>query len=301
MRMYLARITLFGLLFAAACGLAAAGCHDSSSHGAATAQPATEGAATLGNWATIVTHNTQNLPLGDGGGLCGDAPFDNVFTLVIADAGGQISLTSSDGEVNATGSINGSTMTFTYSFPDGKGTTTSSVTLVFGSSTGDSTTFDFFTGDASYTFQDPMGFSCTGTDGWQGNRIPEVPTGEGLTGSWLLTITILKSTCEGDAVNDEETFPVTVSQKGDEVTITVPLVGDISGTVSKDGNQMSIFAEFIDEEFTAVFTGQVDIASDQNTVSGPLNVSITDANLDDGDSSCSAIVEMHMKRVMTSS
>jgi hypothetical protein len=239
--------------------------------------------AVEGVWAVTVTHSVTTN--------CGEATHDESWLMTLVQDGNSIIMTS-DAGYSATGTIDGTRVTFTYSFPDGPGTTTSSVTLDF-ASLGGTSIMDIFSGGASYNYSDGS-FACSGTDSWAGTRIPENPKGEGLTGAWNLTLTSVSTTC---VIPPQETvtIPVTVVQVGDEVTISIPGLADFEGTIFDNDVDMSLFGEFDDGQFFVVAQGLLQIAEDGNSVSGPVDYSYFD--LVEPSNDCTGVVTWSMERI----
>jgi len=236
-----------------------------------------------GTWAATVTHSVTTD--------CGEATHDETLTMTIVQDGDSLVITT-DAGYTATGTISGNTVTLTYSVPDSGGTTTATVTLDF-AALGGTALLDAFSGGGTYSWTDGS-FSCSGTDEWVGTRVPEKPIGEGLTGAWNLTLTSTSTTC---ASNPQQTvtIPVTVVQVGDDVTISIPGLGDFDGTVFANEIEMSLFGEYQDPQFFVVASGLLSIADDGNTVSGPVDYLYND--LDEPANNCSGVVDWHMKRI----
>ncbi len=195
------------------------GCQKKSSSGAVAAS-ATVNVDMSGSWQITVQELSENC----GQGL----DDDEVIRIGVTQSGNTITVVDQESGVTFTGTLNGRTLQV----------------RVEESACGDLQIFEgsfevaadggSFSGQIPWTLES-AGATCSGTDQWIATRVstevpPPLATLPDITGTWLLTETVVSSDCAGPVPGDVVCASVIIEQVGSAVAVLDPTTGDTVAT-----------------------------------------------------------------------
>jgi len=234
------------------------GCNGGSSGGGTTNTNLTseQAADASGTWSITEIINDS---------ACEETPHTSYdyHSVSVTQNGNIITVTDEDGN-HYTGTVNGSTLSWTGSFQDNGGTVTiTSMSLTISGTT--------LSGTANWTWSDGND-SCSGTTQISGTRTsPGGSSSTGFNGSWRITETGVSDSCEP---LETDIFTTTITTNGSLISLYDPDGDFITGSVS--GNTATFLITYNDGIESSSTLVTITLSADGKSLTGNVTWSETD-------------------------